>query len=259
VKRSDYYDPATNTWTRIADLPQLLTHVGAAQDGQNAYFVGGYVGTGNGYGQIYGSKKVWAYHFASNSYRALPDLPNYYAGGGAALLGRNLHYFAGQNSGRGDIKVHLVLNLDNPSAGWQSRASIPHGRSHMGSVAFDGKIYTVGGQIGNDGGLTTQRWVDIYDPDTNSWSPGALLPAGVSHIASATFVSDGRILVMGGEVAHGAQVRSVYAYTPATNSWTTLTSLPAAKFSGVAGEINGKLIFTTGGSGSTTWVGTPVR
>src|SRR5687768_16300694 len=30
VKRSDVYDPATNTWTRIADMPTRLTHAGVA-------------------------------------------------------------------------------------------------------------------------------------------------------------------------------------------------------------------------------------
>ena len=258
VLRSDYFDLSTNTWTRVKDLPERLTHVGTAYDEQNAYFVGGYVGTGNGYSQVFGSKRVWAYNFATNTYAALPQLPQAYAAGGAALLGRELHYFGGQNANRADIKVHLVLNLDDLAGGWQSRASIPTGRSHMGAVSYVGKIYAIAGQIGNDEGLTTLRAVEIYNPDTNSWTQGAMIPRAVSHITSGTFVMGGRIMVMGGESAHGASVRSVYAYNPATNTWTTLSQLPAARFSGVGGEVNGKIVFTGGSSTTTTWLATPV-
>ena len=34
---------------------------------------------------------------------------------------------------------------------------MPHARSHMGGVAFGGKIYAIAGQTGNDGGLVTQK------------------------------------------------------------------------------------------------------
>ncbi|QOV91957.1 hypothetical protein IPV69_11625 [Humisphaera borealis] len=258
VLRSDYFDLTTNSWTRIKDLPERLTHVGMTHDAENAYFVGGYVGTGYGYGQVFGSRRVWAYNFATDTYTPLPQLPQAYAAGGAALLGRELHYFGGQNANRADVKVHLVLNLDNPASGWQSGVPIPTARSHMGAVSYGGRIYAIAGQIGNDEGLTTLRTVEIYDPAANAWTNGAMVPAAVSHVTSATFEMGGRILLMGGEAAHGSPVRGVYAYNPATNAWTTLSPLPAARFSGVAGEVNGKIVFTTGSSSTTTWLATPV-
>ncbi|HEX8912390.1 MAG TPA: malectin domain-containing carbohydrate-binding protein, partial [Humisphaera sp.] len=235
VVRSDVYDPAANTWSRIRDLPQRLTHVGVTQTDTDVYFVGGYVGLAGqtGYGQTYGSNKVWRYNFATDTYTAMPNLPKALAGGGAVVIDNKLYYFGGQDSTRGDINIHLVLDLANPAGGWKALANIPHGRSHMGAVAFGGKIYTIAGQIGNDAGLTTLNYVEVYDPATNAWSTRTAIPRAMSHIYSGTFVMGDRIIVMGGESAHGAQIRDAWAYTPATNTWVALTSLPAARFSGV--------------------------
>jgi N-acetylneuraminic acid mutarotase len=259
VARSDYYDPANNAWTQVRDLPQLITHAGVAEDANSVYFVAGYVGTGTGYNQVFGSNKVWRYDFAANAYTALPNLPRALSGGGAALLGRKLHYFGGYElAGRGDSTVHLVLDLDNPTAGWQTAAAMVNTRSHMGVAVVGGQIYAIGGQTGYDANLTTRNTVQVYDPATDAWSTKAGMPSPVSHIHSATFVMGDRILVMGGESAHESPARTVYAYTPATNAWQSLTLLPAARFSGVATAINGKIYFTTGGLQTTTWEVTPV-
>ena len=259
VSRSDYYDTATNTWHPVQKLPQAITHAGVAQDANNVYIVGGYIGKGDGtgYAQIYGSSKVRVYNFASNTYSSLPDLPRQLAGGGAAVVNRKLHYFGGNNLNRTDTNVHLVLNLDNLAAGWKIAAPMLHGRSHMGTVVYDGKIWTIAGQIGNDGGLTTKNFVEVFDPATGQWTSRAPMPQSVSHMQSATFVMGDRIIVMGGETAHNTPIRSAWAYTPATNSWTSLSPLPATRFSGVAGAFNGKIFFTTGSGQTTNWMGTP--
>jgi N-acetylneuraminic acid mutarotase len=261
VTRSEYYDTANNTWHTITKLPQPITHVGVAHDDQNVYFIGGYVakGDGTGYAQTYGSNKVWVYNFASDSYSSLPNLPRQLAGGGAALINGKLHYFGGYNLDRTDTTVHLVLDLNNLAAGWKTAASMLHGRSHLCSVVFNGKIYAIAGQVGNDAGLTTLNYNEVFDPATGQWSSLKAMPQSISHMASASFVMGDRIIVMGGETAHNAPTRAVYAYTPATNTWQALTSLPVAKFSGVANTFNGKIFFAQGGSDgqSTCYQATP--
>ncbi len=127
----------------------------------------------------------------------------------------------------------------------------------MAYVNYNNKVYLIAGQTGTDAGLVTKSDVQIYNPATNTWSKGANMPRTVSHISNSTFVLGDRILVLGGETANGIQTSSDYAYTPSTNSWQQLTSLPAARLSGVARMINGRIVFTTGGNDSNTWVGTP--
>lgn len=257
ITESHYYETTADQWVKVADLPERITHAGVAQTSEDVYFVGGYVGTGKGYQQVFGSSNVWKYNFASNTYSRIKDLPAKYAGGGAEIVNGKLHYFGGYNLNRTDTGVHLVLDLADPSANWQSAASMTTARNHMGHVAYGGKIYAIAGQTGTDEGLVTRREVEIFDPATGAWTSAKPIPAGVSHVSSATFVMGDRIIVAGGESAHNVQVRTVWAYTPATDTWQALTSLPAARFSGVAAAINGQLHFATGGSTTSNWVGIP--
>ena len=264
VVRSDVYDPATDTWTQIADLPRRLTHAGVAADDvtDSVYFAGGYVGKPGvtGYSQTFGTTEVWRYDVATNTYAAITPLPAARAGGGLVLVGTNLHYFSGDDLSRNNVTDHYVLNLAalSPTSTWTTAAPLPAGRSHMGYVNFNGHILAIGGQTGNDAGLTTHASVFDYDPAANTWSTRASMPKAVSHISSATFVFRNRIIVAGGETAHNRPVADVFAFDPAANSWATLTSLPAARFSGVADVVADKIIFTGGSSQTTTWLGTPV-
>ena len=255
VARSDVYDPATNTWTRIADMPRRLTHAGTAVDGRDVYFAGGYIGTGTGYTQQFGTKEVWRYNVDANAYTRMPDLPVALASGGLVLVGRNLHHFGGNNASRQDVAVHYVLNLDNPAAGWVAKRSMPTARSHMGYVTLGGSIYAIGGQKGNDETLVAQSVVEAYDPATDTWTTKKPMPKGVNHISGSTFVMGGRILTLGGQTGHGSAIADVYAYDPTANTWTSLTPLPSARFSGVAAAINGTIFFTGGSSATTTWKG----
>jgi N-acetylneuraminic acid mutarotase len=259
VVRSDVYDPAANSWTQIADMPRRLTHAGVAVVGHDVYFAGGYIGIGRAYTQQFGTKEVWRYNVDDDSYTRMPDLPADRAGGGLVAVGRELHYFGGNNAARQDVADHYVLSLDDTGAGWSARAAMSGGgRSHMGYVELGGKIYAIGGQIGNDEALTTKSLVQVYDAATDTWTNKASMPKGISHISSATFVMGGRIVVIGGETAHNASIGDAYAYDPGTDKWTKLTSLPAPRFSGVAAAIDGVIYFTSGSSQRTTYRGTPV-
>jgi N-acetylneuraminic acid mutarotase len=118
-----------------------------------------------------------------------------------------------------------------------------------------GHILAIGGQTGNDAGLTTHASVFHYEPETNTWTARASMPRAISHISSSTFVYNGRVFVMGGETAHATAIRDVYAFDHTADTWSTLTPLPANRFSGVAAEIGGILYFTGGSSQTTTWKG----
>ncbi len=257
VKRSDVYDPVANTWAPLPDMPTRVTHAGVAVDGHDIYIAGGYVGIGaTGYGQTFGVTNVWKYNIDTKQYTAFTALPKAIAGGGLVLLGRELHWIGGNNNQRQDIGDHYVFNLDNPAGGWTTSTSLPSGRSHLGTVVLGGKIYAIGGQFGNDEGLTTKKLVHVWDPaNPGAWTQLADLPTAISHIASATVVLGNRIMVFGGETAHNQPTDLVYAYDTTTNTWSAMTKLPATRFSGVAGIIDGNIYFTTGSSQTTTWKG----
>ena len=86
--------------------------------------------------------------------------------------------------------------------------------------------------------------------------PVANLPRAIGHISSSVFAMDGRLVVLGGETSHGSNTAEATAYDPDTNTWTTLTPLPAPRHSGVADVIDGVMYYSTGNS-SGTFKGVP--
>jgi hypothetical protein len=93
--RSDTYDPATNAWTRIADLPEPITHAPVVVDGNIAYLLGGFVGDAPGPS----TDHVWKYDTATNTWSEGPPLPERRGAGGGAIVGRTIHYFGGVGPG----------------------------------------------------------------------------------------------------------------------------------------------------------------
>lgn len=269
--RAYVYNPVTNTWASIASMPAMngtnrggVTHAGFTTDGTDIYFAGGYTSNSTGTGQIMGTKEAWKYIVAENRYVRLPDLPRNVMSGQLEYLKGKLHYVGGfgNSSLTIDIGDHYVLDLDNLATGWKTSAPLPNPRNHPGATVYNGKIYFIGGQHGNDHAAVTQKDVHVYDPDTNSWTKLADLPTpsgttGRAHISSAVFVLGNRFLVIGGVTSHGVFTNLVSAYSPATNAWQNLTAFPKAIGGGVAGNIGGNIYYTGGWLSKTTYKGVP--
>lgn len=256
TRHTTAYDPVANTWQRRADMPQGVTHAAVAVDGTDVYLAGGYPEKAGG-GQTFGSRNVWRYSTTADAWTAMPPLPLDRGSGALVRLGRNLHFFGGEDgtyrNARGD---HWALALDGGTA-WARSTSFPSPRTHMGYAALNGKIYAVGGR--EDYNRTLLATVYAWDPaNPGSWTPAAPLPEPRSHVSDATFVHDGRIVVAGGDTPTSAAVASMVAYDPAANAWTQLSPLPEARASGVAGAIGRTIYYTTGSSRRDTFKGTPV-
>ena len=237
---SEVYDPVTNTWKQIANLPETLTHSGVAVDGNIVYLVGGYVGNGPA------TQSVWKYNVATNTWSRGPSLPVPRGAGAAVRVDRRLHFFGGINKGylgEADSSDHFVLALDGGTQ-WQKLAALPNPRNHLTGANAAGKIYAIGGQHGFDEKTGNQSQVDVYDPVTGAWTQVASLPAPRGHVSSAVF--NGRVIVAGGTLNGNIRTADVLVYNPAANVWARLPSLPAARKSPVVGVVNTMLFAATG-------------
>ncbi len=260
------YDPATNTWATLHDIPDVVTHAGVAVDGSNIYLAGGFVGDHPGPQ----TDHVWRYDSTADRWTALPPLPGARGAGALVRQGRDLHYFGGtERTVDGDYlhddADHVILSLDAPTA-WRAAAPLPNPRNHLGAAVLGGMIYAVGGQhLGNEayGDLTD---VDRYDPATDTWTAVSPLPMPLGHITSSTVVLGSRLLVIGGVTlathagaVEGLESDEVMAYDPATDRWSPLTPLPSPRQSPVADTIGNTVVVTTGstavGPVDSTWSG----
>jgi N-acetylneuraminic acid mutarotase len=253
------YDPATNVWTRLHDMPVPVTHAGTCVDGNYIYIAGGYPPNAAHTYQLFGTTNVWRYDTVHDTWMAMPPLPAARGSGQLALAGGVLHYFGGDDTTRvADRHEHWALNLSNPSAGWTVAAPLPTARNRLGAVSLNGKIYAIGGGVGQDASEVTQSVVEVYDPATNSWSKVAPMPKGRTLIMAGCMVYNGYIIVAGGETSFNVPTNTVTAYNPATNTWTQLTPLPSPRSGGIGRVLGNMLIYTSGeiGFNTTTWIGT---
>jgi N-acetylneuraminic acid mutarotase len=251
--RSDVYDPVSDTWTRLGDMPEAFTHATAEVDGTTIWFVGGYLGDSPGPGTTH----VWKYDTLTDSWTRGPDLPAPRGSGATGIVGRTLHYFGGGDEQRVDRSDHWALALDDPQAAWTAKASMPTARNHLAGAVVGGRIYAIGGQVGDMHEAADVDLVEVYDATSDAWTAGPSLPEARSHINCSTLVLNDRILIIGGE-SPGLQ-RDILQFDPASNVWSAFALLPDPRSTAIAGAINGALVVATGNSPGMTddlWIGT---
>jgi N-acetylneuraminic acid mutarotase len=188
---------------------------------------------------------------APGTWATLPSMQVAREGPAAAFGADERLYVMGGYDGRNNGQVYASVEVCTPSRNvWGTVASMPTARSELAAVAApDGRIYAIGGEYSGPGVVTT---VEAYTPGTNTWATVASMSvARVGH--GATLGIDGRIYVMGGEPPYGqgGPMRSMEAYDPSTDQWTTLASMSTARsyFTAVTGR-DGRIYAIGGWSGA---------
>lgn len=256
------YNPATNAWSQLRNIPVATSHVATANDDRYIYTAGGYPATTATGAQSFATTAAWRYDTTDDTWTSLPNLPAARGSMAMALVGRTLYAFGGSDASRVDKADHWALNLDNTSAGWVSRAAMPAPRNHFAAVAVNGLVYAVGGQTKQDSQAIYHADVFRYNPATNTWdSVAPTLSPARSHANNSLVLHQGRIIILGGVTnANTTTMANVEAYDPASNKWSVLTALPTRAMAGVAGSFGDKIIFSGGFGGgvfrTNTYIGT---
>ncbi len=89
---------------------------------------------------------------------------------------------------------------------------------HSSTLLQSGKVLIAGGAVGA---------AEVYNPDTNSWSPGGAL-SRPRALHTATLLLNGKVLITGG-LDGGEYLLSAELYDPATNIWTSAGSMGSAR------------------------------
>ncbi|MDA0790578.1 MAG: hypothetical protein O2780_14105 [Proteobacteria bacterium] len=255
-KRTDIYDPADDSWTRMQDLPSAISHVNLVNDDGGIWFAGGMKDKRQP-AKDFIIDEVWQYCLEQDRYIAAPLLPGRRAGGGLARIGNRLHYISGLKQDRdSDASEHWVLDLDTweqeGGEGWQRLAPFPLPRNQFSTAVLNDEIYCIGGQFNHDSQQLDQPNVDIYDPMSDTWRAGPPLSYGHSHSEGATFVYGDTIFMVGG---HSTPPGGKKGFSddvlalPAGGEWQTVCKLPRATSSPAATIIDDNLYFAGGWNG----------
>jgi hypothetical protein len=109
---------------------------------------------------------------------------------------------------------------------WQRVADMPEWASRTTSFVINGKAYVFGGLTASAGNGASSLY--CYDPQTNSWSKKASMPAA-GRMDPLSFVYNNKAYVLGGhEVYNNPVYQQCWTYDPQTDTWARLPDLPAA-------------------------------
>lgn len=207
---------------------------------------------------------------ADGSCEALPALPVTTAYPAFVQVGDKLYVFGGQEKAESVtcLSRSFVLDLKNPSAGWQELAPMPgEGRMLAAAGAWvDGRIYVAGGcSLHPDAkGAAERTYLKstlCYDPASNTWSAAADMPETIVAPATPMPAMRGGLLLACGDPGnfyraslvgqapadHPGQNTAIYCFNPHTGSWTLagqnsigIATAPAVKVMGSVYIISGE-------------------
>jgi len=131
------------------------------------------------------------------------------------------------------LRTGRVLASDAQSAGHDARVWDPSTNSFVASVTVDDNIFCNGAAMLPDGRLLVAgghfqahvglNVTNLFDPSSQTWSNGPAM-AYDRWYPTVTALPDGRMLVTGGEIdCDGCEATIPEVYSPATNSWTSLS------------------------------------
>ncbi|XP_053719334.1 kelch-like protein 31 [Synchiropus splendidus] len=211
------YDPRFNTWLHLASMRQRRTHFSLAASGGRLFAIGGR----NVEGLLATTE---SYVPSSNTWqmRAPMEAP------------RCCHSSATLPSG--DILVtggyincaysRSVACYSVETDTWSEKVSMETPRGWHCSATLGGKVYVVGGsQLGPSGERVDVLSMEVFSPESGTWSRAAPLRLGVSTAGLSSM--DNKLFLLGGwNEAEKRYKAAVQKYDPATDSWSMGEGLP---------------------------------
>ena len=161
LKTCERYDPATNTWTPIADLTFPRTDCQTLVFGDRVLAIGGDADT-----LVHADDTIECYDSKADKWVMLPTKMPAREMFAACVMGDYIYVGGGLPRWNRDFATRAFDRLNFSSLEWEPLCTLPSPRCVHKFVAVDGKIYAVGG---HDGDKATSS-VDVYDADTNAWT-----------------------------------------------------------------------------------------
>ncbi len=214
---AELYDPASNTWAVTGSLNEArsaFTLTARELPGQDALAAGGESGDA-------ALSSTESYDAAVGTWSAGPALPAAYVGHAAVRLDDGSILVAGGSASQ------LAARLGASESVWSPAGVLLAAEPGNSLTSLsDGGVLLIGPNAPS---------VQLYTPATNGWAAIAESALGRSE-HTATRLLDGKVLVVGGELAQGAVesgsgTRSVDLYDPSTQGFAPVgaTSEPRAR------------------------------
>ena len=243
----EVYDPQTNTWRQVADMPTPRTNAKAAVVNGTIYVFGGYNSKDNFLQNWKMADHVEAYDPLTDTWIQKKEMPisRFYFGLGV-VAGKA--YLIGGTTGLGEGQEQRMDRVDiyDPATDtWAKGPKMPTRRNPGGVAVVGTRIYVIGGE----GWPLPKGWgagpflgsIEEYDPINRQWQKKKDLLEIKNWFSSA--VLGDAIYLIGGYTLKGdlQQLATVKVYHPRTETWSEISALPNPLDTFGAATVNGQI------------------
>jgi hypothetical protein len=131
-----------------------------------------------------------------------------------------------------------------PLPRWQVRSSMPSARTGLALVAYEDRLYAIGGESAEGVSGAVER----YDPAANTWETLLAKPQPVADVQAV--VIGGKIYVPGGRTVSGGLTNALEIFDPAAGRWERGADLPIALSAYALTAYEGRLYLFGGWDGN---------
>lgn len=226
------FDPVSQRWEKLPDLPVPLGYAASAVVGNRLFVIGGYTGSAVNQ-RIFTLQKIGSRY----AWRIFGNMRNDRVFASAVSVGRAIYLVGGTTSfeafdaagtccaSNTATNTLLVFDTDRPARGWQQRSPYPGRARWLPAVTSDGKsIWVFGGifQAESKGAVTKFDEVLKYDLSQGQWNVMPPLPKGVADLQPLTSLAiKDHILLFSGQ-------RKVWQLDLRTQQYSETTPMPEA-------------------------------
>ena len=243
----EVYDPQTNTWARVADIPTARSEPLTAVVDGNIYVLAGYVGKNNKGVNWKNLDVVEMYDPHTDIWVRKQNMPIPRTQFGIGVVAGKIYAIGGYVHFRdrkpGDPwRTDLVEVYDSTTDTWTKRAKMPTRRDGVGVAVVKDNIYVIGGsgwpQDGRGG--PHLRTIEGYEPRINRWTKKPDMP-NIRSVFLTVVVGDKIYLIAGFDEQADGKIAPVEVYDPAQERWHVIPAVPTLQLSFAAAVINGKI------------------
>lgn len=230
-----YYDPATDLWTSLRDLPIAGADWGAAAVRGMIYLFGGETSNGSSRPDVY------VYDPKTGVSGRKTSMPEGKYRHSVISVSDVIFVIGGTVYGGGNVST--VTMYDPVFDPWSKMSRIPTARHGGGAAAVNNLIYVIGGF--NLSGTPTNA-NECYDPTMDTWTTKTPIPSAKGQFAIGAI--NGKVYVASGFTT--VMQQNTHEYDPSTNQWTTMDNIPLSRRLCASAVLDG-LLYAVGGAPST--------
>ncbi len=214
-----------DSWATLKPMPTARAGLGVAVVNGKIYAIGG-----DRDGTVGWTGINEMYDPATDTWTTKTPMPSAREDFGIAVVQKKIYIIGGMGYVGGYPNIVGATEVyDTVTDTWETRTSIPTPRESLVANVVNGKIYVMAGDAygGPPGWMVLVNKTEIYDPTTDTWATGALMPNFEGYGTApntASAVIDNKIYVV--------VYQTLHIYDPETDSWSNGSSLFAPAVAG---------------------------